>query len=195
MEKSWNRHGSISVQKVYGSLSFDWRALSEEAPPPPTVVSDLQSTTAMPKNLCIKSSQGKKKTRSNLTQLISTPTSPLLAIPFATFLLGPPKNSRNQKSGPSHASPCHPATIFLWLFHWFPAGPKTTGVFFAAWDVRIKMVTLWWWFETSKIEIFCLMKLPHPKKGHVNVLNIFMILKSATSHSGKNSTVYSLDNS
>lgn len=137
----------------------------------------------------------KKKTRSNLTQLISTPTSPLLAIPFATFLLGPPKNSRNQKSGPSHASPCHPATIFLWLFHWFPAGPKTTGVFFAAWDVRIKMVTLWWWFETSKIEIFCLMKLPHPKKGHVNVLNIFMILKSATSHSGKNSTVYSLDNS
>lgn len=194
MEKSWNRHGSISVQKVYGSLSFDWRALSEEAPPPhrsqrPTIYyrhAKKSMHQIIPR---------KKKTRSNLTQLISTPTSPLLAIPFATFLLGPPKNSRNQKSGPSHASPCHPATIFLWLFHWFPAGPKTTGVFFAAWDVRIKMVTLWWWFETSKIEIFCLMKLPHPKKGHVNVLNIFMILKSATSHSGKNSTVYSLDNS
>lgn len=84
----------------------------------------------------------------------STPTSPLLAIPFPTFLL----------AGPSHASPCHPATIFLWLFHWFPVGPKNHGRFFAAWDVRIKMVTLWWWFETSKIEIFCLMKLPPPKK-------------------------------
>ena len=125
--------------------------LSRKRPPPPTLVSDLQSTTAMPKNLYIKASKHPKK--KNLKPY-STPTSPLLAIPFPTFLL----------AGPSHASPCHPATIFLWLFHWFPVGPKNHGRFFAAWDVRIKMVTLWWWFETSKIEIFCLMKLPPPKK-------------------------------